>query len=81
MSPLTDGRLLVPPTFSLSGYVWFIWLVSFNPKNRTTEAEYYGVFAHRNPVPKPRNDGKWVSRSAERRPSGPLPQEPPRITL
>jgi hypothetical protein len=41
----------------------------------------YGVFAHRNPVPKPRNDGTWVSRSAERRPSGLLPQEPPRTTL
>ena len=42
----------------------------------------YGVFTHRNPVPNPRNDGKWISRSEERRSVIPLlPQEPPRTTL
>ena len=46
------------------------------------ESKGYGVFAQRNPVPKPRNDGKWVSRSAERMAVIPLlPQEPPRTTL
>jgi hypothetical protein len=48
-------------------------------KNPRTRA--YGFFAHRNPVPIPRADGKWDSRSAERKSFGPLPQEPPRITL
>ena len=51
------------------------------PKERTDKAPFYGVFAHRNPVPKPWNDGTWVSRSAERSLSGPLPQQPPRITF
>ena len=41
----------------------------------------YGVFAHRNPVPRPRNDGECISDLPTRRASGPLPQEPPRITL
>ena len=48
-------------------------------KNPRTRA--YGAFAHRNPVPIPRADGKWESRSEERKSFGPLPQEPPRITL
>ncbi len=50
----------------------------FSKKSRTHD---YGFFAHRNPVPRPRADGTWVSRSAERRSLGPLPQEPPLITL
>jgi len=59
------------------------------PKNQTNQLDQmnqinvppYGVFAQRNPVPRPRNDGTWISRSAARMASGPLPQEPPRITL
>ena len=54
------------------------WPLLFLKKPRT---KTYGVFAHRNPVPIPRADGKWVSRSEDRRSLGPLPQEPPRITL
>ena len=46
---MTDGRLLVPPTFSHM-VIWFIWLLVQQNK-RTNKPEYYGVFAHRNPVP------------------------------
>ena len=53
---------------------------SFNEK-LSRGVHTYGVFAQRNPVPRPRNDGTWISRSAARMASGPLPQEPPRITL
>jgi hypothetical protein len=49
--------------------------------SKNSRTKIYGFFAHRNPVPRPRADGTWVSRSAERRSLGPLPQEPPLITL
>lgn len=42
---------------------------------------HYGVFAQRNPVPRPRYKGVCVSRSDVRRALISLPHEPPRTTL
>jgi len=69
--PDDDGRLFISPTTH----------IVITSEFRTQNFFAYGVFAHRNPVPRPRNDGKWMSRSVERRFFSPLPQEPPRITL